>query len=79
MPTDPPLLAIPAEQLWTVRECAAFLRLGRNAIYEMAERGELPSFRIGSRVRFVPAEVRAWVERQRAPSAAVVPIGAGRG
>jgi excisionase family DNA binding protein len=79
MPSDAKPLTIPAEQLWTVREVASFLRLGRNAIYEMADRGDIPSLRIGSRVRFVPAEVRAWVARQREPAAAVVPIGAGRG
>ena len=73
MATDP-ALAIPAEQLWTVREAADFLRLGRNAIYEMAKRGELPSVRIGSRVRFIPSEVRAWLQRQREPAAAVVPL-----
>jgi len=72
-------LAIPAEQLWTVREAAAFLRIGRNAVYEMVKREELPSIRVGSRVRFFPAELRAWLERQRAPSAPVVPIDRPRG
>jgi excisionase family DNA binding protein len=76
MASDARPLTIPAEQLWTVREVASFLQLGRNAIYEMAERGDIPSLRIGSRVRFVPAEVRAWVEQRRAvtPAAAVLPM-----
>ena len=65
---------IPAEQLWTARQAAQFLNIGRNAVYEMVDRGELPSLRIGSRVRFIPAEVRAWVERQKGPADAVVPI-----
>jgi excisionase family DNA binding protein len=71
MPSDP-ALAIPAEQLWTVHDVADFLRLGRNAVYEMAKRGEVPSVRICSRVRFIPAEVREWATKQR--EAAVVPI-----
>jgi excisionase family DNA binding protein len=67
--------ARPVESLWTWREVAAFLRIGRNAVYEMAARGELPSLRLGaSRVRFVPAEIRAWLERQRAPGVAVLPL-----
>ncbi len=65
---------IPAECLWTVREVAAFLRVGRNTVYEMAQSGALPSLRIGARVRFVPEEIRAWLDRQRAPDAAVLPI-----
>lgn len=68
-----PALSIPAERLWTVREAATFLQLGRNAVYEMVKHGELPNVRIGSRVRFIPAELRAWAERQRA--ATVVPMG----
>jgi excisionase family DNA binding protein len=74
-------LTIPAERLWKARDVAGFLGIGRNAVYEMADRGELPSVRIGSRVRFVPEEIRAWVAQQRsgtATPAPVVPISTGR-
>jgi excisionase family DNA binding protein len=54
------------EPLWTVREAAAFLRLGRNTVYEWTVCGKLPSLRLGSRVRFEPAALRRWVEVQRA-------------
>ena len=64
-------LAIPAEQLWTVADVCAFLRVGRNAVYSMAARHELPSIRVGTRVRFLPADVRAWLERQRLAGAEV--------
>ena len=36
------------EALWTVREAAAFLKLGRNTVYEWAASGKLPSVRLGS-------------------------------
>jgi excisionase family DNA binding protein len=64
-------LAIPAEQLWTVADVCAFLRVGRNAVYTMAARRELPSIRVGTRVRFVPADVRVWLEQQRLAGAAL--------
>jgi excisionase family DNA binding protein len=67
-------LTIPAEQLWSAPQAAAFLNIGRNAIYEMAKTGELPNIRIGSRIRFIPAELRGWVARQRASTAEVVSI-----
>jgi excisionase family DNA binding protein len=59
--------ARPAESLWTWSDVAAFLRIGRNAVYEMAANRDLPSLRLGSRVRFVPEEVRAWLDSQRGP------------
>lgn len=65
---------IPAERLWTVREVCEFLRVGRNAVYEMAQNGVLPSFRVGARVRFVPDEIRAWLVRQRKPEASRLPV-----
>jgi len=69
-----PEQVLPAAGLWTWRDVAAFLRIGRNAVYEMAANGDLPSLRIGSRVRFEPAEVRAWLDRQRAPGTPVPPL-----
>jgi excisionase family DNA binding protein len=52
------------EALWTVREAAAFLRLGRNTVYEWAASGKLPSVRLGSRIRFLPSTLRRWLAVQ---------------
>ncbi len=52
------------EALWTVREAAAFLRLGRNTVYEWAANGKLPSLRLGSRIRFLPSALRRWLAVQ---------------
>ena len=52
------------EPLWTVREAAAFLHLGRNTVYEWAASGKLPSLRLGSRVRFLPSALRRWLAVQ---------------
>ena len=79
MPADVPALAIPAEHLWTVRDAAAFLRIGRNAVYEMVKRDEVPNVRVGSRVRFIPGELRAWLGRQRSPCATVGSLAKPRG
>jgi excisionase family DNA binding protein len=74
MASEAPRPVIAAECLWTVRDVAAFLRLGRNAVYSMAASGALPSLRVGARVRFLPEEIRTWLARQRAPDAAVLPL-----
>jgi excisionase family DNA binding protein len=61
----PPWRAIRTEDaLWTAADVARFLRVGRNRPYELAERGELPCIRIGQRLRFDPAKVREFLERQ---------------
>jgi excisionase family DNA binding protein len=69
-----PAAVTPIEGLWTHREVMALLRIGRNAVYDLAASGALPSLRIGSRIRFDPAKVRAWLERQGQPNAKVVPL-----
>lgn len=52
------------EALWTVRQAADFLHLGRNTVYEWAASGKLPSLRLGSRIRFQPSALRRWVAVQ---------------
>jgi excisionase family DNA binding protein len=52
------------EALWTVREAASFLKLGRNTVYEWAANGTLPSLRLGSRIRFQPSALRRWLAVQ---------------
>ena len=52
-------VALVSEGLWTVREAAAFLGMGRSAVYELMNTGELPWVKIG-RSRRVPK--RAVVE-----------------
>jgi excisionase family DNA binding protein len=49
-----------------VEEAARLLSLSRSTIYEMLDRGELPSVRCGAARRIPLAALRAWVERQTA-------------
>jgi excisionase family DNA binding protein len=53
------------EPLWTWKEVAAYLGCGRTKILNMAATGEIPSLRVGNRLKFVPARVREWVEHQQ--------------
>lgn len=55
------------EPLLTIEETAAFLGVSRRQVYALLERGDLPRVRVGSRIRFIPAELRAYLERQAAP------------
>jgi excisionase family DNA binding protein len=58
-PTEPLLVR--------VEEAARILSLSRSTIYQMLDRGELPSVRRGTARRIPLAALRAWVERQTTP------------
>jgi excisionase family DNA binding protein len=47
-----------------IEEAARILSLSRSTIYEMMDRGDLPSVRCGTARRIPLAALRAWVERQ---------------
>jgi len=54
------------EDLWDVARAARFLGMSVSWTYRAAENGVLPYRRIGSGLRFVPTERRAWVNAQAA-------------
>jgi len=49
---------------WNVRAVAQYLSVNERTIYRMAERGELPAFKVGGSWRFRPEEIDAWIKRQ---------------
>jgi excisionase family DNA binding protein len=46
-------------QLITAAELAKHLNLSEDAVYKMALRGDIPSYKFGNKVRFDLEEVRA--------------------
>jgi excisionase family DNA binding protein len=50
--------------VWTVEEVATFLKVSKDWVYRRAASGELPSRKVGSHLRFVRAEVLAWLDAQ---------------
>jgi predicted DNA-binding transcriptional regulator AlpA len=61
-PEAPP--ALPADdELWDVHATARFLKRSLSWVYHRAEDGTLPVKRLaGWGLRFIPSELRAWVE-----------------
>ncbi len=53
------------EELLTVQEVAAFLRLNRFTVYRMAVRGELPAFKVTDQWRFSSQEIKTWLGTRR--------------
>lgn len=48
----------------TANELAGILNVSPITIYKQAKKGTIPSFRIGSAVRFSPREVVNWLDKQ---------------
>ena len=46
----------------TAPEVAVLLRVGRNQIYDLAGRNEIPHRRVGKHLRFSRATVMRWLE-----------------
>jgi excisionase family DNA binding protein len=53
------------EPLLTIDETAAVLGISRRQVYTLLERRELPHVRVGERTRFLPADLRAYLEQHR--------------
>lgn len=53
------------ERLMTVAAAAEFLAISRRQVYVLLERGELPAVRVGTRIRFIPSELAAYLKRHR--------------
>jgi putative molybdopterin biosynthesis protein len=60
--TDPPLA-------YTVAEAATLMRISKNTVYRLIDRGELPSVRLGRRVFVSASAVRALYDDASAASA----------
>lgn len=56
------------ENALNAEEVAKILKIGRNAVYNMAKSGELTSYRIGRKLRFTYADVLRYIEGSRSTS-----------
>lgn len=59
-----------SESLWDVKDVALYLRASKSWVYKAAEKGAIPSIRVGALLRFSPSAIREHVaalgERGRA-------------
>ena len=53
------------EALWDVRRAAQYTGMSLSWLYHAAAAGRLPRVYIGSKLRFVPAELQEWALSQR--------------
>lgn len=54
------------DALWKVPDVADFLNVSQQTIRRRIKAGAIPYLRVGGLIRFVPSDVREWVEQQEA-------------
>ena len=52
------------DTILTIREVAELLKIGEKTAYTMAQRRELPSFKVRGQWRFRRADIDRWIEQR---------------
>ena len=66
------------DEILTIREVAALLKIGEKTTYTMAQSGQLPGFKVRGQWRFRRTDIDRWIE-QRVDQAAEEPGSGHRG
>lgn len=53
------------DQILTLREVAAYLKLAEKTAYRLASEGKLPGFKVGGSWRFKREDLEEWIEKQK--------------
>lgn len=53
------------DQILTLREVAAYLKLAEKTAYKLAAEGKLPGFKVGGSWRFKCVDIENWIEQNK--------------
>lgn len=59
-----------ADEILTLPEVAQLLKVAEKTVYTMAQKRELPAFKVRGQWRFKRADIDQWIEDQKAVSRA---------
>ncbi len=57
------------DQILTLKEVAAYLKLAEKTAYRLASEGKLPGFKVGGSWRFKREDIEAWIEEKKSQNA----------
>jgi excisionase family DNA binding protein len=63
------------ENLMTVKEVAALLRVSPQTLYKMLEQRSIPAVKVGSQWRFDREQIRDWIRKQSGSGSMEAPTG----
>ncbi|HCG6610702.1 TPA: helix-turn-helix domain-containing protein [Vibrio parahaemolyticus] len=53
------------DQILTLKEVAAYLKLAEKTAYRLASEGKLPGFKVGGSWRFKREDLEVWIEESK--------------
>ena len=53
------------DQILTLKEVAAYLKLAEKTAYKLAAEGKLPGFKVGGSWRFKREDIESWIETNK--------------
>ena len=53
-----------SDEILTIRDVAALLKIGEKTTYTMAQSGELPGFKVRGQWRFRRSDIDAWIHER---------------
>ena len=53
------------DEILTLKEVAAYLKLAEKTAYKLAAAGKLPGFKVGGSWRFKREDIDRWIEEQK--------------
>jgi excisionase family DNA binding protein len=56
------------DEILTLPDVAQLLKVAEKTVYTMAQRGELPAFKVRGQWRFKRADLDQWIEHQKVSS-----------
>ncbi|WP_318459501.1 helix-turn-helix domain-containing protein [Photobacterium leiognathi] len=56
------------DQILTLKEVAAYLKLAEKTAYRLVSGGKLPGFKVGGSWRFKLEDIQVWIEEQKLKS-----------
>ena len=65
----PEHVALPSDDILTLREVAGLLKVAEKTVYTMARKREIPAFKVRGQWRFRRRDIDRWIDRQQSPDA----------
>jgi len=56
---------MPTNEILTLKELTALLKIAERTAYMMVQRGDLPGFKVGGQWRFKRADIDEWMEARK--------------
>lgn len=54
------------DEILTLPEVAQLLKVAEKTVYTLAQKNQLPAFKVGGQCRFQRTDINRWIEQQKA-------------